>query len=310
LTRPGDLDAPGWRKVVASVADLVDGLGTSPAPVGPTFEPDAKPQTERRRLTVLSCNLIRRPTAPLDAEDWHAVVGRHRRGVAAAVARFEGYVTRGLGDDLLVYFGYPEAREDAAERAVRAGLAILEVLPTLKVGLAGTLNLDLTVRIGVHAGVVVISSVGQEVEMFGEAPELAARVQALAEPDSVLMTGEVEELVAGLFLIEERPQASESSAELARLYRAFAPIVATRRGRGYAAREPTRFVAGRTKRTCFPAAGSGCVRARASSCCWWASPASARPAWWRSSASVSGPTRTFGSRPPARRCSPTRPSMP
>src|SRR6185369_2310897 len=156
-------------------------------------------------LTVLSCNLVRGTgaAAKLDPEEWRPIADQYRRAVSDAVARFAGYVAKGAGDNLIVYFGYPAAQEDAAERAVRAGLAIVEALAAPKAEFARTLQFDLTVRLGVHASAMLINRAGQEVEIFGEAPDVAARVQAAAEPDTVVMTGAVKDLVSGLFVVEE-----------------------------------------------------------------------------------------------------------
>lgn len=215
------------------IEDVARPVADSPEPPP---APSAGPQTERRRLTVLSCNLVRDPgVAPLDPEERLALERPYRRAVTEAVARYGGYLVRGVGDDMMAYFGYPEAREDAAERAVRAGLAIVETLGARNASSA----VRLAVRLGVHAGMVVITQDGREIEMFGEAPDLAARVQAAAPPDIVAVTGAVQDLVAGLFEMEPLPATAAGEQPVA-VFRAVAPTA--RRGRGFAARELTPFV--------------------------------------------------------------------
>jgi class 3 adenylate cyclase/tetratricopeptide (TPR) repeat protein len=218
----------------------------APPPQPPLAAPPAPEAcVERRRLTVLSCNLARegRIATRLDPEDWHAIGARYRLAVTAAVARFGGYVVRGLGEDLLVYFGYPEAKEDAAERAVRAGLAIVEALRKPTARFAEMFNIDLAARIGIHAGPVVISRVGEALEVFGEAPDVAARIQVRALPGAVMVTGAVQDLVAGLFEVDPTCEPSFGEGDEAiPLHRILAPRAASRRGAGFGACPTTAFV--------------------------------------------------------------------
>ena len=163
----------------------------------------ATPEGERRQLTVLFCDLVGSTplSQQLDAEDWRDVVTQYQQAVTGAVTRFGGHVARYLGDGLLIYFGWPTAREDDPERAIRAGLAILDAMTPLNAKLGEDNGTQLAVRIGMHTGPVVIADGG---EVFGETPNIAARVQAAAEPDTVVVTAATHRLVAGIFVVEDR----------------------------------------------------------------------------------------------------------
>ncbi|HEX4182527.1 MAG TPA: AAA family ATPase [Caulobacteraceae bacterium] len=169
--------------------------------------PHAETQTERRHLTVLSCQPVRAFGAGLaaDPEEWRRTVQQYRLAVAEVVEPFGGFVARALGDKVIVYFGYPEAREDAAECAVRAGLAIVERTKALDAKSAETSGINRSVQIGIHAGLVVIAHSGHGLDMFGETPDVAMSVQAAAEPDKVAVSCAVHKLVARLFVFDPRP---------------------------------------------------------------------------------------------------------
>ena len=140
---------------------------------------------------------------------------------AGAVVRFGGHVAKNLGDGLLIYFGWPTAREDDPERAVRAGLAIVEAMASLNSSLAAEDGTRLAVRIGMHTGPVVIADGG---EVFGETANVAARVQGVAHPDTVVITAATQRLVGGLFVVEERgPQPLKGVREPVPLYRVVQP---------------------------------------------------------------------------------------
>src|SRR5262245_15948615 len=174
-----------------------------PASGTPTPAPDAAvPAGERRQLTVLFCDLVGSTplSQQLDAEEWRDVLAQYQKAASAAVGRFGGHVARKLGDGLLIYFGWPTAREDDPERAVRAGLAIVEALRSLNATLAAGDGPRLAVRIGLHTGPVVIADDG---EVFGETANVAARVQGAAEPDTVVITAATQRLVAGMFVVED-----------------------------------------------------------------------------------------------------------
>ena len=154
---------------------------------------------ERRQLTVMFCDLVGSTalSAQLDPEDYRAVVQRYQQTSAQVIQRHEGYLAQYLGDGLLVYFGYPTAHEDDARRAVRTGLEIIEAIR----GQAGRHSLQ--VRIGIHTGLVVIGDIGvsgrTEQLALGETPNIAARIQSLAEPNTVIISAATQRLIEGQF---------------------------------------------------------------------------------------------------------------
>ena len=168
--------------------------------------------------------------ARLDPEDWHEIGAEYQRTAAEAVTRFGGHVAKYLGDGLVVYFGYPKAMEDAAERAVRAGLAMVEATTKLNEHFARH-AVKLQVRVGIHTGsVVVAQGGGKEADMFGDAPNIASRVQSAAQPDTVVMTAATHTLVSGIFVVEDLgAHALKGIAEPMRLYRAAGAGVSRRR---------------------------------------------------------------------------------
>ena len=140
-------------------------------------------------------------SARLDPEELREVIGAYHRCVAEAVRRFDGFVAKYMGDGVLVYFGYPRAHEDDAERAVRAGLAVVEAVR----GIAAAEPLE--VRIGIATGLVVVGDLigegaSQEQAVVGETPNLAARLQALAEPGSVVIAPATRRLLGNLFRLQ------------------------------------------------------------------------------------------------------------
>jgi class 3 adenylate cyclase len=168
---------------------------------------------ERRHLTVMFCDLVGSTeiAGRLDAEEWRDIVANYHRAVAEAVTRFGGHVAKNLGDGALVYFGYPQAEENDPERALRAGLAIIEAVAAQSHALATRNGPEISVRIGVHVGPVVI---GEDAEVFGEVPNVAARIQAAAEPGTLLISRDVHRLVSGLFVVSDRgTQALKGVAE-------------------------------------------------------------------------------------------------
>ena len=180
--------------------------------------PSSAPAGERRQLTVLFCDLVGSTplSQQLDAEEWRDLLAQYQQAAAGAVARFGGHVAKNLGDGLLIYFGWPTAREEDPERAVRAGLAILDTMAPLNAALAST-GTRLAVRIGMHTGPVVIADAG---EVFGATANIAARVQSAADPDTVLITAATQRLVTGMFVVEDRgAQVLKGVREPVALYR-------------------------------------------------------------------------------------------
>jgi class 3 adenylate cyclase/predicted ATPase len=166
-------------------------------------------EAERRQLTVMFCDLVGSTalSEQLDPEELREVVQAYQAACEGVMARVDGYVARYMGDGLLVYFGYPTAHEDAAARAVRAGLAIVGELPQLNARLRERLPVlqhrPLQVRIGIHSGLVVVGEMGagaaHEQVALGETPNIAARLQGIAEPDGVVISQATYRLVQGLF---------------------------------------------------------------------------------------------------------------
>src|SRR6516162_8846873 len=159
---------------------------------------------ERRHLTVLFCDLVGSTeiAARLDPEEWRDMIAAYHRAAAEAITRFGGYVAKYLGDGVMAYFGWPEAHDNDGERSARAGLTILEEVPKLNHQLTGA---KLAARVGIDSGAVVVGAgAGKDADVFGEAPNIASRVQAAAEPGTVLVTDAVHRLVSGLFVVESR----------------------------------------------------------------------------------------------------------
>ena len=163
------------------------------------------PDAERRQLTVLFCDLVDSTalSSQLDPEDLRQVVQAYQETCAKVVARFEGYIAQYLGDGLLVYFGYPLAHEDDAQRAVRAGLGIVEALGQLNIRLERERGMHLAVRLGIHTGLVVVGEVGggtrQEQLALGETPNIAARLQGIAAPNTLVISAATVPLLGGFF---------------------------------------------------------------------------------------------------------------
>jgi class 3 adenylate cyclase/predicted ATPase len=161
-------------------------------------------EAERRQLTLMFCDLV--GSTPLasrfDPEELSEIIGAYHRTVADAIGRFDGFVAKYMGDGVLTYFGYPRAHEDDAERAVRAGLAVIDAVTRLE------LPERLAVRIGVATGLVVVGELigegaAQERGVVGETPNLAARLQALAEPNSLIVADATRGQVGALFEVQD-----------------------------------------------------------------------------------------------------------
>src|SRR5450631_3600496 len=189
------------RKMLAAIADL-SGAVASAAPLPPTTEPKPQDAAERRQLTVMFVDLVGSTalSARLDPEDMREIVGAYHRGCAEQITKAGGFVTKYMGDGVLAYFGYPRAHEHDAERAVLAGLALVEAVPMLKTA-AGT---PLQVRVGIATGLVVVgdligSGEAQERGVVGDTPNLAARLQGLAEPNMVVIAEGTRRLLGNLF---------------------------------------------------------------------------------------------------------------
>jgi predicted ATPase/class 3 adenylate cyclase len=198
-------------KLLDAIAALRAGVKAPSLAVAPARPSAATPPVtdiaeavgERRHITVMFCDLVGSTSisAGLDAEDWRDLVSAYLDAASAAVTEMGGHVAKKLGDGLMALFGYPAAQENDAERAARAALLIQLALAEVNRKNAGSGKPPLTARIGIETGPVVVDAAG---EIYGDAPNVAARVQALAEPGMVLVTARVQRQVVGLFVAEER----------------------------------------------------------------------------------------------------------
>jgi len=200
----------------------------------------ARREAERRQLTVMFCDLVGSTalSEQLDPEELREVVSAYHETCAGAISRYGGHTAQHLGDGLLVYFGYPAAHEDDAQRAVRTGLEILAALSSLNARLPSTIKARLPhpvqLRIGVHTGLVVIGEIGssekREILALGETPNIAARVQGVAEPDTVAISAITHRLVQGLFECQDLgPQTLKGISAPPSLYRVKAESAAQSR---------------------------------------------------------------------------------
>jgi class 3 adenylate cyclase/predicted ATPase len=195
------------RKLLRAIANLKGVEKSTPAvaiAVAPPARPRAADTAERRQVTVMFSDLVGSTalSARMDPEDLRELISAYRKCVAEAVRRFGGFVARYLGDGVLVYFGYPEAHEDDAERAVRAGLELIAAVIALKT------SASLQTRVGIATGLVVVgdltgSGEAQERGIVGETPNLAARLQGIAEPNTVVIAEATRRLLGNLFELKD-----------------------------------------------------------------------------------------------------------
>jgi class 3 adenylate cyclase len=185
-----------------------DLIGDAPVKAQSDAAAGSKPQdaAERRQLTVMFCDLVGSTamSARLDPEDMREIIGSYHRCCATSIERNGGFVAKYIGDGVRAYFGYPQAHEHDAERAVQAGLAIVEAAPRLVTD-AGS---PLRVRVGIATGLVVVgdlvgSGEAQERGVVGDTPNLAARLQAIAEPDMVVIAEGTRKLLGKLFELQD-----------------------------------------------------------------------------------------------------------
>jgi class 3 adenylate cyclase/predicted ATPase len=170
--------------------------------------PDSGPleDAERRQLTVLFCDIVASThlANQLDPEELRDLISMYHQGCAEVIQRYDGTIAQYLGDGILVYFGYPHAHEDDAQRAVRTGLGIIAAMQDFRIPAQPTLPMQLDVRIGIHTGLVVVGAVGGADRLerlaLGEAPNVAARLQDLAAPNTVVISNDTYQLVQGYFL--------------------------------------------------------------------------------------------------------------
>jgi class 3 adenylate cyclase len=189
------------KKLLEAIAELAGAVPVSPQPA---IEPKARDAAERRQVTVMFSDLVGSTalSARMDPEDLREIMAAYQKCVAEMAPRFGGFVAKYLGDGALVYFGYPEAHEDDAERAVRAGLELIAAVSALKT------RASLQTRVGIATGLVVVgdlvgSGEAQERGIVGETPNLAARLQGIAEPNRVVIAEGTRKLLGALFELED-----------------------------------------------------------------------------------------------------------
>lgn len=183
-------------------------------------------EPERRQLTVMFCDLVDSTALAerLDPEDLRELLAQYQDTCADVIQRYEGHIARYVGDGLLIYFGYPQAHETDAERAIRAGLGIVEAIQTLE-GQITHPGITLAVRIGITTGLVVAGNIGsgervEEDAIVGETPNFAARLQGLAEPNTVVVGANTQRLVEGLFEYDDlAPQRLKGMSRTVTAYR-------------------------------------------------------------------------------------------
>jgi class 3 adenylate cyclase/tetratricopeptide (TPR) repeat protein len=183
------------RKMLRAIADLK-------GDAVPVAQPAPREAAERRQLTVMFCDLVGSSalSARLDPEDLRAVIGAYHARIAEIITNDEGVIARYMGDGVLAYFGFPQAHEDDAEQAIRAGLALVDAVVKLKTNIGSGLQ----VRVGIATGMVVVGDLtgegaAKEQAVIGETPNLAARLQALAMPGTVLICESTRRLTEGHF---------------------------------------------------------------------------------------------------------------
>ena len=194
------------RKLLDAIAALRKDTGAKAAPLDAPLTIDKSPKgtAERRQVTVMFSDLVGSTalSARMDPEDMREVISTYQKCVAEIVGRFDGFVAKYLGDGVLAYFGYPQAHEHDAERAVRAGLELIAAVSALRT------HASLQTRIGIATGLVVVgdligSGEAQERGIVGETPNLAARLQGTAEPDTVVIAEGTRRLVGDLFELQD-----------------------------------------------------------------------------------------------------------
>jgi class 3 adenylate cyclase len=187
------------RKLLAAISELTGTAPATPKPAAAT-EPKTQDTAERRQVTVMFSDLVGSTalSARMDPEDLREVISAYQTCVAETVRRFGGFVAKYMGDGVLVYFGYPQAHEDDAERAVRAGLELIGAVSAIKS------NPPLQTRVGIATGLVVVGDLigagaAQEQAIVGETPNLASRLQGIAEPNTVVIADGTRRLLGNLF---------------------------------------------------------------------------------------------------------------
>jgi class 3 adenylate cyclase/tetratricopeptide (TPR) repeat protein len=205
------------KKLLKGIAALIDGSTIDDDQSAATdrasqasAQPKAWAEAERRQLTVMFCDLVDSTTlsARLDPEDLREVIRSYQETCSRIIARYGGYVAKYMGDGILVYFGYPQAHEDDCERAARAGLEIIDAVADSKIGISLNPDMPLSVRIGISTGPVVVGDIvgegaAEEASVVGETPNIAARLQALAQPNQIVISPLTRQLIGDTFAFDD-----------------------------------------------------------------------------------------------------------
>jgi class 3 adenylate cyclase len=193
------------RQLLRAITELKGGETGTPKPATEYIAPVTPHDTaERRQVTVMFADLVGSTalSAHMDPEDLREVIAAYRKCTAETVRHLGGFVSQYLGDGVLVFFGYPQAHEDDAERAVRAGLQLVAAVAGLRT------RASLQTRVGIATGLVVVGEIAdaggpQERGIIGETPNLAARLQSIAEPNQVIIAESTRRLLGNLFELED-----------------------------------------------------------------------------------------------------------
>ena len=198
------------KKLLKAIAAFVKRPSSEDKAESPSTAPSrVRDEAERRQLTVMFCDLVGSTALSrrFDPEDLREIVRAYQDACAKVIAQYEGYVAKYLGDGVLVYFGYPQAHENDAERAVRAGAGILEEIANMGESNEVLRNLNLGVRVGIATGLVVVGDIigegaAEQASVIGETPNMAARLQKIAQPNQVIVAPLTRELAGDAFAFE------------------------------------------------------------------------------------------------------------
>ena len=203
-------EAPAAALPVAVALTPTPAPSLPPAPVPAPAATPVQAEAERRQLTVMFCDLVGSTalSKAMDPEDLRDVITSFQTRCTEAIRRYDGFVAKFMGDGILVYFGYPRAHEDEAERSARAGLDIIAAMADLNAAVLRPPGVELAVRIGIATGPVIVGDqigkgTASETAVIGETPNLAARLQALAEPNQIVVGASTRAMLGDLFELQD-----------------------------------------------------------------------------------------------------------
>ena len=203
-------EAPAAALPVAVALTPTPAPSLPPAPVPAPAATPVQAEAERRQLTVMFCDLVGSTalSKAMDPEDLRDVITSFQTRCTEAIRRYDGFVAKFMGDGILVYFGYPRAHEDEAERSARAGLDIIAAMADLNAAVPRPPGVELAVRIGIATGPVIVGDqigkgTASETAVIGETPNLAARLQALAEPNQIVVGASTRAMLGDLFELQD-----------------------------------------------------------------------------------------------------------